>query len=367
MKLSDLDSHLTSREEAIASNWAETGGFLGSDLPFVNRETGLQRGYQKSIGRYSRATNRAYTAFLNQLRADSFEGLIKDAYRDSQSKGAGARDPYTDLTYAKDIAAAVNTLTGRGPLKLATPGVEGGRFGEGGHIVWKERSAERIAPILSDVLFSPRLVASRIRMLNPGTYMMASPFVRKQYLKGLLSVVGFNVALGTLAKGAGADVSLDPNSADFGKIKVGNTRLDFGGGFQQYFVAVSRLMSGHTTSSATGKDFELGQGYRPPTRRTIAQNFAVNKLHPVMKFAYDMADASSHQPFQVGDRTMQLFVPLIVGDVLELAKEDPKLLPLIAPITFGAGSQTYDKGAPTSKYIPKEYEPWTFTGGEAIK
>jgi hypothetical protein len=106
------------------------------------------------------------------------------------------------------------------------------------------------------------------------------------------------------------------------KIRIGNTRLDMMGGFQQFVVAASRLLTGHDTSSASGKDFETGQGYRPVTRGIIAQNFMTNKLHPVIKFANDMAYASQHQPFAVGDRTLQLYVPLIIGDVMDLAKED---------------------------------------------
>jgi len=365
MNLSDLKT-LTSREEAIASNWVEKGGFLGTDVPYLNKETGAQRLYKGTVGKGTRATNRAYTAFLNQLRADSFESLLKDAYRDFKSGTKGSKNPYTDLTYAREIADFVNTATGRGPLRLATPGVIGGRLGEGGKFGMVERSGEQFAKFFTDVIFSPRLMASRVRMLNPGTYMMASPFVRKQYLKSLLSVAGFAGTVGALAKGLGAEVSMDTNSADFGKIRIGNTRLDMAGGFQQYLVAASRLLTGHTTSSASGKDFELGQGYRPPTRGDVLQNFATNKLHPVAKFANDLVFASTHQPFQVGDRTLQLFVPLVIGDVLELAKEDPALLPLIGPIVFGAGSQTYDKGSSKSRFIPAKNDI-NFTGGNPMK
>jgi len=178
----------------------------------------------------------------------------------------------------------------------------------------------------------------------------------------LISVAGFAGTMGALAKGAGADVSLDPRGADFGKIKIGNTRIDMMGGFQQYGVAVARLLSGRPISSAGGLETETGQGYRADTKKTIGERFLVNKLHPMVKFAYDIANASTHQPFSVGDRTIQLFVPLIVGDLLELAKEDPKLLPLMAPIALGAGSQTYEKGESRSKFLSQDYD-WNYTGG----
>ena len=358
IKLSDVSSGLGGREEAVASNWLETGEMLGHGI--------AQKGYKATIGRYARATNRAYTAFLNQLRADTFEALLKDAERDFKGGTKGAKNPFEDLTFAKEIADYVNTATGKGPLKMARPSVEGGRL----HIV--ESNFERNAQLLTDVLFAPRLFASRMRMLNPATYMMASPFVRKQYLKSALAVAGAwgtVSGLGYMAGQAGiadVDVSMDPNSADFGKMRINNTRLDPAGGFQQYLVALSRLISGRTTSSATQRDTELGVGFHADTRKDIAERFMVNKLTPVMKFGWDLMAASQYQPFHVADRTAQLFVPLIVQDVLELAKEDPSLLPLIAPIATGMGSQTYDKGESVGKLVPTEND-WILQGGDPMQ
>jgi hypothetical protein len=355
IKLSDV-STLGKREESVASTWIETGEMFGKD-------NAAQRTYKAILGDPIRATNRAYTAFLNQLRADTFESLIKDASRDFAAGTKGARNPLTDMPFAKEIADFVNTATGKGPMRIARPTIEGGKLG------LKESNLEQNAQLLTDVLFAPRLFFSRARMLNPMTYMMASPFVRKQYVKSLLSVAGAWGAvsgLGYMAGQAGiadVDVSLDTNSADFGKMRIGNTRLDPAGGFQQYLVAASRLLSGRTTSSATQKDFELGAGYRADTRKDIAERFMTNKLTPAMKFGYDILNASEHQPFHVMDRTAQLFVPLIAQDVMELAKEDPSLLPLIAPIALGMGSQTYDKGESEGKIIPPEND-FIMQGGD---
>ncbi len=193
-------------------------------------------------------------------------------------------------------------------------------------------------------------------MLNPGTYIMAQPFVRKQYLKSALTTAAAWGTMTGLAALAGAETSGDPDSADFGKIKIGDTRLDPAGGFQQFLVAAHRLMSGTTTSSASGEENVLGEGFQAETGTDVAQRFMVNKLHPVLKFAYDLWDASEYKPFHFGDRVAQMFVPLIVQDVIELAKKDPSLLPLIAPIGLGMGAQTYEAGETSGKLIPNDMD-----------
>jgi hypothetical protein len=209
-----------------------------------------------------------------------------------------------------------------------------------------------------------------MRMLNPNTYAMATPFVRKQYLKsalGLAAAWGGVAMLGKAANQAGiadVQVSFDPNSADFMKLRFGNTRLDPGGGFQQFLVAYSRMITGHETSSNTQKDFELGVGYRPFTRGSALQQFGSNKLNPFAKFGYDLLFATERQPVHMLDRTAQMFVPLVHQDLLELLKSDPYLLPLMIPVAGGMGLQTYDKGESIHKIVPDEYD-WLFKGGGA--
>jgi len=93
------------------------------------------------------------------------------------------------------------------------------------------------------------------------------------------------------------------------------------------------------------------------------ERFFVNKLNPVAKFAWDVASASEYNPVHVGDRTMQLFVPLFVQDLHEIAKENPDLLPMFGTAAlFGGGTQIYSKGESVSKFIDPEND-WNVTGG----
>lgn len=302
LKMTDLYD-LNSREEALRSTLAER-------IPIY--------------GKHVRASNRAYTAFLNDLRANTLEDLIAHA------KEAGL-EPENNMVLGHQIADFINDATGRGSLRTS--------------IGKKELSLEKHAKILTDTLFSPRLIARNVRMLNPSTYVMADPFVRKQYLKAAARTAAAWGTMSSLGALAGADVSLDPTNSDFGKIKIGNTRLDPGGGFQQYLVLFNRLLQGKYTSSTSGKETTLGEGFGSPDAGNIAIDFASNKLHPVLKFGYDMARASKGRPFPMGSRITEMFIPMIAGDLIELMKEDPNLIPLVLPASgVGIGSQTYGGG-----------------------
>lgn len=358
-------SKISASENEAASNWIESGG----NIPYASKA------YRETLGKVAKVSNRAAATFLNHLRANTFERLMDSARDMSVEAGqtgearpglfkqkftpeqAADLNPYKNDVLAKELADYVNTATGRGPLKT--------------HLLpyTPELNIEGSAKLLKYGLFSPRNIASKVRMLNPSTYVMASPFARKQYLKSMLGVTAAWSTVAGLAKGAGAitgvdtDVSLDPDSADFGKIRIGNVRLDPGGGFLQYLVAAHRMYQGGWTSSATNQYHRFGSGFRAETMGDMQERFFVNKLKPVTKFAYDLAHASEYQPFAVGDRILQMYVPLVVQDVMELAKEDPKLVPWLTPlITGGMGSQIYSKGEAVSKFIDPEND-WNVTGG----
>ena len=150
-----------------------------------------------------------------------------------------------------------------------------------------------------------------------------------------------------LSKLAGADVSTDPFNADFGKVKIkGKTRYDVWGGFQQYFVLYSRLWSGRTTSSTTGKESKFGVGFMPRTRATAIQEFLENKFAPVASLVSHIikgknaAGGAVDIPAEVIDR----FVPMVIQDAVDLYREYGLVgLPMAIPGVFGIGLSTYEK------------------------
>lgn len=329
--------------KAVGGNpsYAEQSGLrLGDLTSYTKREEFIKSELAEKIplyGKAVRASNRAYTAFLNSARADTFSNLIQDLEKQGLN-------PKTDLALGKEVADYVNTATGTGKLSI----------GSGGY----ELNLEKNAKLLSNVFFSPRKMASEIQMLNPANYVMGNPYIRKQYLASMVRRVGTWWTMAGLASLGGATVNTHPTNPDFGKIKIGNTRIDPPGGLQQYLVLGAQLAGGGKTSSVSNKFNQFGKGYKPETRGSTMMNFGVNRLHPTAKAAWDIATAHKGNEFHTGDRMIQAVVPMFMDDLMSVAQENPELAPLILGAAgTGMGTQTYDKGSfgkPT--YLPQKYD-----------
>lgn len=308
LKLTDLHD-LSNREEALMSSWLEK-------VP--------------GFGKLYRGSERSYTAFLNKLRADTFENLVKDAQVLNP-------DSPNNLVAARGLAKFVNTATGRGSLG----------------------ALEQSATNLNSIFFAPRLIASRMQMLNPVYYVNLPPQARKEALKSLLAVTTFGNTIGQLGRMAGAEVENNPNSSDFGKVKIGNIRLDPWAGFQQYIVAANRILrpeswhtdlfqdamskinpinlaegvldspGGHMKSTITGHDYELGTLPVGSNRFDIAERFIESKTNPLISLATailrgkDITGKKVDVPEQVANR----FIPIFIQDLKQLATENPNMLP----------------------------------------
>jgi hypothetical protein len=297
LALTDINQGLTGREEEFMSNWAEK-------IP--------------GFGKLAKGSNRAYSGFLNKMRMDLFDDFVETA------KLEGITDP----KFFDDASKFVGSATGRGRLPDAI---------------------EPHAGILNGIFFSPRLMASRVNLINPIYYAKLHPTVRKEALKSLAAFVGTGTAVLSLAKMNGADVSADPRSADFGKIKLGNTRYDIWGGFQQYARLIGQLTTGEKISTITGKESQLGSGgYNAPTRESIFMEFLKSKANPLTSFAIRASKGKQFgEDFNIPAEVVDRFIPMIAQDAFDLTREyGAKGLPMAIPGAFGIGSQTYGDQIP---------------------
>ncbi len=302
---------------------------LGKDL--AKKEEPYQTSLAEKIP-IVKQSSRAYAGFANKLRFDTFKHLVK------QAENLG-HDVIGDPKLAKDIADVVNVATGRGRLG---------------------KKLEPAAVALNNVFFSPRLLASRIQTLNPAWYMKLDPFARKQAIRNVVATATAGATVLGLAKMSGAEIGLDPRSADFGKIKVGDTRIDIWGGFAQYPRIAAQMITGKLISTTSGKVSTLGEGYRPLNRADILQRFFENKEAPIFSFVMGAlrGEGQIGGDFKIGSEVANRFVPMIVQDAIDLYKEDPELMPLTFLGALGVGLQTYSGNKPSSKKKPQMFGGW---------
>lgn len=297
LPITDVAAGLTGREEAFMSNLAEK-------IPI--------------FGKLAKGSNRAYTGFLNKMRVDLFDDFVNTA------KLNGIKDQ----KYFDDAAKFVGAATGRGNLF---------------------KTLEGSSPALNSIFFSPRLMASRMSLINPMYYIKLEPTVRKEALKSLGAFVGTGMSILALAKANGADVGTDPRSADFGKIKIGNTRYDIWGGFQQYARVIGQLATGEKVSTITGKETTLGQGYNAPTMESIFMDFLKSKEAPIISLLTRASQGEKYgEKFNLPAELVDRFLPMVTGDAFDLYSEyGAKGVVGAAPGFFGVGSQTYGDQVPT--------------------
>lgn len=323
----------------------ESSGLAFSDLSndLLNREEAFMSDYAQRIpgvGKIVRASERGFTGFLNKVRADTFDTLVKAA----KAQGRDIDDP----DFLKDLSGFINNATGRGSL---------GKFAEAG-------------PFLNGLFFSPRLISSRLALLNPVYYGTLDPFVRKEAIKQLFATSAMAVIVLNLLDSAGYDVEYDPRSTDFGRVRDGDTRHDVTGGFGQYITLFSRLATNQTKTTA-GQIKELGVGYNPETRLSVLGKFGVNKASPIAGFvaSYLRGKDPVGKPFEPGvpitkaiveapdksfvetsnevlkDPVVKMFMPMFLQDVHEVLNEQgPEGLPALLPSFFGNSVYTYNNG-----------------------
>lgn len=318
LAVTDLEN-IGKREEQFASNLAE-------------KLTGLGKRERSPV----RWSGRAYTDFLAETRAD-----IYDHY-DALFARAG-RDVH-DPKFIKGLSTMINSITGRG---FALGPLARGEAGK----------------VLNTVFFSPNLMASRFDLLNPWYYGKMPRELRLLALRHNLATVGAIASTLELARLAGLHVGLDPRSADFAKIKVGNTRYDLAGGYQQTVRMLWQVAVGQSKSSKTGEVVNLRSGkYGQKTVTDVLTNFFENKESPLAGTFSDFVLRGGRntigQKMTPGRLAQENLTPMLWGDLKDIYNEKHGGVNGVAwalgvaPLSaLGVGVQTYPPQAP-SKATP---------------
>jgi len=272
-----------------------------------------------AVGKLHLAAETAFTGLAYRNRADFYDYFSKIAEEQGkESTGLG-------------IGRMVNSLTGRGEL---------GKW-------------EGAADAINVMFFSMRFLKSNIDFLTAHAFdSKVNPWTKKQAAKNLLkTVVGTAAVLAMASAILPGSVEEDPTSADYGRIKVGNTRFDITGGMGAIVTLSSRLIpilwgKGKMKSSTTGIVTKLNaETFSATTGLEVFYNFFENKLSPAAGFIRDLGRGKNFQgdkPTAISALT-DLFVPIIIQEWSEL-KNDPNSADILLALIcegMGIGINTY--------------------------
>lgn len=265
------------------------------------------------------ASQRAYTGFLNKLRFDVFKDLIKKAESAGEDVGLGSK-------VVEDLAKVVNNFTG------------GARV----------TKIEGAVPALNAAFFSPRKIMSTLNILNPLNYInpKMSKTARLAATRNLIGSSVISLALIQLASLLGSnEPESDPTSSDFGKIRLGDTRLDVSGGNATYLNLLARLATQRTKSSS-GIVRPLGTGFGQTTGYDLITNFIRYKLSPNASFLVDSVTGANAigEKKTIKQSIIDRFKPMFANSVVELLKSDTQgKFAFILGALFGGGLNTYSQ------------------------
>lgn len=198
--------------------------------------------------------------------------------------------------------------------------------------------AAGLAPAISSMFFAPRYTIGRI--LSPRHLISANPRIRAEAWKDLVTFVAGVGGLVLLGKALDLwDVELDPHSAEYMSIRIGETRIDPWGGYRQYLVFLTRIVTGTGLSSVTGAEYDVNP-------LMAATHFVRGKAAPLFSILMDFWTGKTFVGEEVDVSNMKQWLermsPFAIWDIYEAYMEDPgRAVGIAIPAILGAGVQTY--------------------------
>jgi hypothetical protein len=284
----------------------------------VGREESFQTKLANWIPGIKQSQQNAIT-YLNQMRADIADLFINKWERENYN--------YTD----KDLVALgkyINIASGRGDVG----------------------ALKGISPALNTLIYSTRLIASRVEL--PYILVTATPAVRKEIIRDLAISTSLGLTILSALKLSGAaDVQLNPRSTDFGKIRVGNSRVDIWGGFLPYvrFITAFAGAMAQQDMKTTAKT-QYGQATYWQSGWNALTQLARGKLSPAAGFVIDLADSKNFigQEMDASKATVtreawSRFMPFFIQDMTDGVRQTGLVGGFMAsPGLFGTGMQSYE-------------------------
>lgn len=273
--LADVTAGPNAREEMIQSNLADR-------IP--------------GWGRVVRGSGRAMTASLNVMRMSVFSQFVR-------------AHPESTAQQRKNFAWYLNAATGRGNVK------------------W----GPNVAKALNTAFFAPRYAVSRFQAIYAPLKFWNDPLTRNEALKDWGAFIGTGAMVLWLAQMAGAEVSLDPSESDFGKIVIGDTRIDIWGGLQQPVrLILQALLSAPQEREAIELENDINL-------KDAAGSFLWYKLSPAFHVPYALATGENAigQEQTALETVIRSVTPLTGQEAFDVGTENESLPAGIAAFMAG--------------------------------
>ena len=281
------------------------------------------------LGRVFKAAESAFTNFSHKNRAD----MASLYYRVAETYGHSL----TEKPLMRDIGKLASTLSSRAYM---------GRW-------------EPVSDAINIGLFSPRNLKSNYDVLTGHSLgsKLETSFAKKQAAVNSLRMISGTAAIMTTAHVLmPGSVEWDPRSADFGKVKVGNIRVDVSGGSASMAVLAARmacLMASEPSkqfggkeipamkSTTTGKLSALNTGdYGKSTGLDLVYDFIGNKYSPAFGVTKEMLEGRTFGGDKptLGSVVTGLTEPMVIGTGRELWGNRKEAQDLLYLIGEGLGS-----------------------------
>lgn len=368
-----IANHGRKSEEAFQTDLLMTkAAGKALNLPFVKaaQAFGLSQKQIDGIGKITpdravEAFGRSYITAVNELRFQRFVGMIRGLTKNGEPAPQEA----------EAIAKFINTVTGRGNIK----------------------AIEKQAGILNTLFFAPRYVVSRFEtIVEPfralgataaskmgykyfddkksmwGGTRETDKAIAREYAK---YISGVTLMLASVSQIPGVEIEQDPRSSDFGKIRIGDTRIDMLSGFQQAAVFLAKTMPQTVTLGqydAKFKSTKTGELEDIDARKfgDILQRFIRSKAAPLPGTIYDLVTGEDvvGDPVKptrswkdAGKFGVGLITPITYHDIYKILTGPeygiPDKMAMSMVALLGAGVQSYDPLQPPApsdrQTIPK--------------
>jgi hypothetical protein len=284
---------------------------VGLDLTTTDRKAGAafhEEEFRSSpaeripvLGRGVAASERAYNAVLNRLRADQFDYMVR-----------GLKSTGEQLTRDQEVMARwTNVLTGRGDLR---------EFGK------PENAAVVASALANSVTWSPRFALSRAQFivapLNPMSAMYARGISRQARLRIAGDLAKTWASIYTtmlLARQVGCQVELDPRHQDFGLIQLpgSDLEIDAMAGLRPTMRASSRMLTNTTLDSRNGMTNKQPKPHDTDYPLELGK-FLFGKSRPVIGLGTETLSGhtTTGEKFDAPEAATQLLLNIGVADMV---------------------------------------------------